>query len=118
MMLLCKFCILKDSLSPSHQQTISQHAFHHNRNALGSPMPINQQATYLQGEEIVIDVTLTAHHKGHFEFAACAISEGEIPTKGEGWFYNSHTLLLCYFVSHFSYYFSLPAKKNALNKTS
>jgi hypothetical protein len=50
-------------------------------------MPINQQATYLQGEEIVIDVTLTAHHKGHFEFAACAISEGEIPTKGEVWFY-------------------------------
>lgn len=46
-------------------------------------MPTNQQATYLQGQEIEIDVTLTAHHKGHFEFAACPISEGEIPTKGE-----------------------------------
>lgn len=46
-------------------------------------MSINQQATYLQGQDIVIDVTLTAHHKGHFEFAVCAIAEGEIPTKGE-----------------------------------
>ena len=53
------------------------------RNALGGPMPINQQATYLQGQDITIDVTLTAHHKGHFEFAACAISVGERPTKGK-----------------------------------
>ena len=46
-------------------------------------MSINQQATYLQGQDIVIDVTLTAHHKGHFEFAVCAIAEGEKPTTGE-----------------------------------
>lgn len=46
-------------------------------------MQINQQATYLQGQDITIDVTLTAHHKGHFEFAACAISPGEKPTKGK-----------------------------------
>ena len=53
------------------------------RNALGGPMSTNQQATYLQGQDIVIDVTLTAHHKGHFEFAVCAIAEGEKPTTGE-----------------------------------
>jgi len=46
-------------------------------------MPINQQQTYSQGQDIIIDVTLTAHHKGHFEFAACPISDGEKPTKGE-----------------------------------
>jgi hypothetical protein len=67
-------------------------------------MPINQQATYLQGQDIIIDVTLTAHHKGHFEFAACAISEGEIPTKGE---YGSTFILFHkYCFSHFLCYTS------------
>jgi hypothetical protein len=55
------------------------------RNALGGPMPTNIQATYTQGQEVILNVTLTAHHKGHFEFAACPISSGERPTTGE-WF--------------------------------
>eukprot|EP00957_Ditylum_brightwellii_P041351 3131036-Ditylum_brightwellii.AAC.1 len=37
-------------------------------------MPPNVQATYYEGEEIVLDVVLTAHHKGHFEYKACPIS--------------------------------------------
>ena len=52
------------------------------RNALGGPMPTNIQATFTQGQDVIVNVTLTAHHKGHFEFAVCAISSGEVPTKG------------------------------------
>jgi hypothetical protein len=44
-------------------------------------MPSKIQSTYTQGEEILVNVTLTAFHKGHFEFAVCPISYGEIPTK-------------------------------------
>ncbi|KAL7530693.1 hypothetical protein ACHAXR_009440, partial [Thalassiosira sp. AJA248-18] len=51
------------------------------RNALLGPMPTKIQATYVQGQDVVLDVTLTAHHKGHFVFSACPISSGEIPTQ-------------------------------------
>ncbi|KAL7521899.1 hypothetical protein ACHAWX_006594 [Stephanocyclus meneghinianus] len=51
------------------------------KNALGGPMPTNIQATFTQGQDVIVNVTLTAHHKGHFEFAVCAISSGEVPTK-------------------------------------
>eukprot|EP00804_Cyclotella_cryptica_P014807 CCRYP_015026-RF/>CCRYP_015026-RF protein AED:0.11 eAED:0.11 QI:481/0.94/0.95/1/0.78/0.75/20/1173/1223 len=51
------------------------------KNALGGPMPTNIQATFTQGQDVIVNVTLTAHHKGHFEFAACVISSGELPTK-------------------------------------
>jgi len=44
-------------------------------------MKTNIQATYVQGEEIVVDVTLTAHHKGHFVFSACSILHGEVPAQ-------------------------------------
>ena len=46
-------------------------------------MPTNIQATFTQGQDVIVNVALTAHHKGHFEFAVCAISSGESPTKGE-----------------------------------
>ena len=42
-------------------------------------MKTNIQETYLQGQEIVVDVVLTAHHMGHFEFSACPIQRGEVP---------------------------------------
>ena len=44
-------------------------------------MPTNIQATYTQGQDVVIDVTLTAHHKGHFVFSACPIVFGEIASQ-------------------------------------
>jgi hypothetical protein len=39
------------------------------------------QAIFSQGQEISVDVILTAHHKGHFEFFACPISPGGIATE-------------------------------------
>jgi len=50
-------------------------------NALGGPMPKNIQAVYTQGQEIDLSAVLTAHHKGHFEYKACAINEGELATQ-------------------------------------
>ena len=44
-------------------------------------MPTRIQATYNQGEDIIIDVTLTAHHKGHFTFSACPIVYGEVASQ-------------------------------------
>jgi Lytic polysaccharide mono-oxygenase, cellulose-degrading len=43
-----------------------------------SPVP---QAQYVQGQEINVEVVLTAHHKGHFEFFACPISSGGVATE-------------------------------------
>merc|ERR1719232_268697 len=50
-------------------------------NAVGGPMPVNIQATYNQGQEIELTAVLTAHYKGHFEYKACPINEGEQPTQ-------------------------------------
>jgi len=43
-------------------------------------MPTNIQATVNQGDEIELEVVLTAHHKGHFSFYACPVASGAIPT--------------------------------------
>jgi hypothetical protein len=43
-------------------------------------IPSGVQGTYSKGAVIEFDVLLTAHHKGHFEFNACPISPGQIPT--------------------------------------
>jgi hypothetical protein len=51
------------------------------KNALGGQLPTKIQATYNQGQDITLDVTLTAHHRGHFVFSACPISPGEVPTQ-------------------------------------
>ena len=58
-----------------------KHNYDAPRNALGGLMETNIQATYTQGQDIVMDVTLTAHHKGHFVFSACPIMHGEIPSQ-------------------------------------
>lgn len=42
-----------------------------------SPAP---QAQYRQGQVIQVDVVLTAHHMGHFEFSACPIARGGVAT--------------------------------------
>ena len=45
-------------------------------------MPINPQAVYTEASLINVTVTLTAHHKGHFVFSACPISNTTtIPTR-------------------------------------
>jgi Lytic polysaccharide mono-oxygenase, cellulose-degrading len=49
-----------------------------NLNVLGKPLPPNPQSRYRRGEVIEIDVVLTAHHMGHFEFSACPIKAGGI----------------------------------------
>ncbi|KAL7527162.1 hypothetical protein ACHAWF_002061 [Thalassiosira exigua] len=51
------------------------------KNAVGGDMPITIQANYTQGQDVILNVLLTAHHKGHFVFSACPISPGEIPTQ-------------------------------------
>ena len=50
-------------------------------------MSINLQGIYRQGDIIDIEVLVTTHHKGHFEFAVCPINGGgsdgipmEVPT--------------------------------------
>ena len=58
----------------------SNHNYDQPLNALGGPMPTNIQGSFAPGSEIEVDVVLTAHHKGHFEFYACAIGPGETPT--------------------------------------
>lgn len=44
------------------------------KNALGGAMlALLPQANYMQGEEIVVNVSLMANHRGHFIFLACPI---------------------------------------------
>jgi hypothetical protein len=43
-------------------------------------MPADPQAQYAKGQEIDVDILLTAHHMGHFEFFACPIQHGEKPS--------------------------------------
>ena len=50
-------------------------------NTFGDPMPVNIQATFQQGQEIDLSAVITAHHKGHFEYKACPIQPGEVPTQ-------------------------------------
>ena len=49
-------------------------------NVFGDLLAPQPEATYHRGQEIDLDVVLTAHHKGHFEFYACPIVPGEAPT--------------------------------------
>ena len=41
-----------------------EHDYNLPKNALGGPMRTNIQATWIRGQEVVLDVVLTAHHKG------------------------------------------------------
>jgi hypothetical protein len=38
------------------------------------------QDTYVEGDTISVEVTITAHHKGHFEFAVCPVAFDEAPS--------------------------------------
>jgi len=59
---------------------VENHNYDQPPNALGGTMPTNIQGAFAPGAEIDVDVVLTAHHKGHFEFYACAINPGEVPS--------------------------------------
>lgn len=50
-------------------------------NINGEPLGTSIQETYVQGQEIDFEVLLSAHHKGHFTFKACAINPGEVATQ-------------------------------------
>ena len=41
--------------------------------ATGQPMPVNLQGVYREGSVVEVEVLVTTHHKGHFEFAACPL---------------------------------------------
>ena len=45
----------------------------------GEPMKPNLQGVYQMGSTITIDVLVTTHHKGHFEFAVCPIDPNAVP---------------------------------------
>jgi len=47
------------------------------KNVLGGTLPAKIQATYVQGQQVDLQVILTAHHKGHFTYKACALKTGE-----------------------------------------
>jgi hypothetical protein len=51
------------------------------KNALGGLMKANVQECYEEGSIIDLNVVLTAYHGGHFEFHACPITHGEVPTE-------------------------------------
>jgi len=51
------------------------------KNTFGNPMPVNIQGNFEQGQEYEFSAVLTAHHKGHFEYKACPIQPGEVPTQ-------------------------------------
>jgi len=47
------------------------------KNVNNEPMSTNLQGIYRQGDIIDIEVLVTTHHKGHFEFAVCPINGGD-----------------------------------------
>jgi hypothetical protein len=48
---------------------------------MGNLLPPKPQQCYQPNQIIDLEVTLTAHHKGHFEFKACPINPGDVPTQ-------------------------------------
>lgn len=65
-----------------HIISTGDHNYDYPPNAIGEGVlaPI-VQACYEEGAIITLDSVLTAHHKGHFEFKACPIVPGEVPTQ-------------------------------------
>mmetsp|Transcript_22728 Transcript_22728/g.33563 ORF Transcript_22728/g.33563 Transcript_22728/m.33563 type:complete len:401 (+) Transcript_22728:93-1295(+) len=43
----------------------------------GKPMPADPQLIVPAASQITVEIVLTAHHKGHFEFKACPVSSTE-----------------------------------------
>jgi len=53
------------------------------RSTNGSVMPPDPQIIAQRGSQITVDLVLTAHHKGHFEFNACAVSSTNVAPSQE-----------------------------------
>lgn len=43
----------------------------------GEPMPWTSQATYVEGQEVLMSIELTTNHAGHAEIRACPMDEGD-----------------------------------------
>ena len=52
-------------------------------NAFGDPMPANPQGAYEEGGIMDVEVVLSAHHKGHFVFKACAVPNSQVSPSQE-----------------------------------
>ena len=60
------------------------------KNTIGGDMPLNVQATYVQGQTIEIKSVLTAHHWGHYALRACPLANhGDVPSES---CFESHKL--------------------------
>jgi len=57
--------------------TSSGYSYDSPKNVLGGTLPPKIQATYVQGQQVDLQVILTKHHKGHFTYKACALKTGE-----------------------------------------
>ena len=60
---------------------ISGRDYDYPKNVFGDALAPKPQACYQPGQIIDLEVTLTAHHKGHYEFKMCPISPGVAPTQ-------------------------------------
>lgn len=76
---VCPQCLNQGGPDLSRCGITGEHNYDAPRNALGGLMKARIQESYSQGDKIRVDVVLTAHHMGHFEFSACPIKHGEIP---------------------------------------
>jgi len=71
-------------LSGTHEGRPWERNYDKPLNIRDGPMPSNLQGVYREGSEIEVEVSVTTHHKGHFEFAVCPIDDTlpmEVPTK-------------------------------------
>lgn len=60
---------------------ISGRNYDYPQNFFGGALAPRPQACYQPRQIIDLEVTLTAHHMGHFEFKMCSILSGEVPTQ-------------------------------------
>ncbi len=60
---------------------VGDHNYDYPPNAIGGVLDPVIQGCYEPGSIIELETILTAHHKGHFVYKACAISPGEVPTQ-------------------------------------
>jgi len=73
----CPHCLNRGGICGS----AGSHNYNTPVNTFGDPMPVNIQKNFQQGQEYEFSAVLTAHHKGHFEYKACPIRAGEVPTQ-------------------------------------
>jgi len=74
----CPHCLNRGGTLARCGETSSNN-YDYPMNGVGGPMRSNIQAVYNEGQIIDIETVVTAHHKGHWVFKACAIEEGEVP---------------------------------------